>query len=368
MSPIDIGKATMREFKSDDVPNIAASVAYHAVFAIPPMIVFIIALAALVNRVTSVPVSDRLVTLINENAPGDTKDLLLNMVDNAVAQVGGGAALVGVLGALAIALWSSSNGVSTVIKAFNRAYDVDEERGFIRMKLVSIGLTLLVGSMLIMAIALLVFGKPLGDAISGWLGLGSVFDIVWGIGQFVAPIFFILLLLAVLYYFGPNVKQSFRWVSAGSVFATVVWIAVLFGFRIYLTFSNPGSAYGVMGSVVVLLFFLYVSSIVFILGAEINAVIQRRVDPETVRDLATHPEKLQDSLDVAQIGQAARDIDRRTGSRIADDIPQPILTGGPSSTVKPQKQGIGSRIASGVWSLVLAAVIARFSRKRQPRT
>ncbi len=100
----------------------------------------------------------------------------------------------------------------------------------------------------------------------------------------------VALILAVLYYAGPNVDQSFRWSSPGSILATVLWLLATAGFGLYLRVSNPGSAYGLVGSVLVLLFFLYVMGIVFLLGAELNALLGQRYDPKTIRDLATKPE------------------------------------------------------------------------------
>jgi membrane protein len=112
-----------------------------------------------------------------------------------------------------------------------------------------------------------------------------------------------MFLLALLYYFGPNVKQSFVFISPGSIIATLLWIAVVFGFQIYLTFSDPGSAYGTFGGIIVLLFFLYVTAIVFLLGAEINAVVGRQKDPETIADLNSGRER---SGTPAKAGKGAR--------------------------------------------------------------
>ncbi|MCO5176386.1 MAG: YihY/virulence factor BrkB family protein [Thermomicrobiales bacterium] len=367
-----LAKRTLDEFKKDDVPEIAAGVAYHAIFAIPPLIALVLALAALLNRVADVPIADRLVDLINENAPDQTRQLLLDLVDGALNQVSGGAALFGVLLTAGIALWSGSNGVSTVMKAFNRAYDVIEDRSFIKLKLTAIGLTLVVGVLVILAFAMLVFGKPIGDAVADRLGLGSVFDYSWSVVQIVAPIIFIMLVQALLFYFAPNVKQSFRWVSPGAVFATVAWIALLFGFRYYTTFANPGSAYGTVGSVVVLMFFLYVSSIIFITGAEVNAVVSRANDPETVRDLAHNLQKIENPLDELAARQAARQMDARKGTHIVEGMAQPILVGpppepAPAAPSKPSKPGALTRIVTGVSTLAASMVIARIMKKRQKK-
>lgn len=345
---MELAKETFKEFKSDDVPEVSAAVAYHTIFAIPPMIVFLISMAALINRITEVPVAERLIDIINQRAPGDTRELLQSLVENAIQQASGGAAFTGILLSALIALWSGSNGIGAFVKAFNRAYDVEETRGFVKAKAINVGLTLLVGVMVIAAIALFIFGENIGSWIADQAGLGGAFEIFWRILSWILAPIFIMFVLAVLYYLGPNVEQSFKWISPGSIVATLLWLAILVGFSVYLSFSNPGSAYGTLGSVVVLLFFLYVSAIAFVSGAEVNAVLQRRYDEKTVEDLATSPDKVKHEEDQDKAVERAENMDQRDGTDIAAKV--------------PDKKGFGGRLAAGVWSLILAAVIARFRR------
>jgi membrane protein len=345
----DIAKETMREFSDDDVPGMAAEIAYHAVFAMPPFLIFLVAIAAVINNFTNIPVADNLITLIQDHAPADMQEMLITLVQNAVDQVGGAASL-GLLSSAAIALWSGSNGVATLMKGFNRAYDVEEGRSFVRKKLVAIGLTALMSVLIIAAFALFVFGEQIGTLIANQVGLGDAFITTWQILRWPVAIIFIMFLLAVLYYLGPNVEQSFRWISPGSVVATLLWIVIAFGFNIYLAVADPGSAYGALGSVVVLLFFLYLTGIAFMIGAEVNAVLGKRYDPATVEDLANHPEKIEDGEHAAAAEQRAENMDRREGTSTA-----------PRRSAQ-KKQGMGSRIASGVWSLILALIISRFRR------
>ena len=126
----------------------------------------------------------------------------------------------------------------------------------------------------------------------------------WNLARWPLAIASIVFILAVLYYAGPNIEQSFRWISPGSVLATALWLIATGGFGIYLQFSNPGSAYGVLGSVLVLMFYLYVTGIIFLLGAELNALIGRRYDPETVEDLAKRPDADPRKLNEAQVRHA----------------------------------------------------------------
>ena len=359
----ELGKQTFKEFKDDEVTEMAAGVAYHAIFAIPPVIVFLITMAALVSQVTSVDVAGRLMNVINQSAPADTKELLTGLVESAIANVSGGAASFGVLLSAAIALWSGSNGVSTIIRAFNRAYDVDEDRPFIKKKLVSIGLTVLMGVLVILAFTLFVFGEQIGGWAAEQLGLGSAFELIWNILRWPLAIVFIMFLLAVLYYLGPNVEQSFQWISPGSVIATLLWIAIVFGMKIYLTFSNPGSAYGALGSVVVLLFFLYLTAIAFLVGAEVNAVLQRRYDEKTVEDLAQNPDKVTNSDERAANEQQARDMDRREGTATARSNTIETDPRRPArATTRRDKPGLGKRVATFAGSSLLALAVSKLRR------
>ena len=160
-------------------------------------------------------------------------------------------------------------------------------------------------------------------------------------------------MLAILYYAGPNVKQSFRWISPGSVGATILWLIAVFGFRVYLLFTNPGSAYGVFGGVIVLLFFLYVSGIIFVIGAELNAMLQKRYDEETVRDRAQHPEKLEDEEDRLEARQQAAALQAR-----GSDVTMPAPASGTDTPSTPYAHHSGNRIAALLAALLAASAAA----------
>jgi len=299
-----LGKELYREVKEDKVTTLAAAFAYHTVFAIPALLILIVTVAAMVNQATDVQVAENLRDLIQDRAPADTRELLNGMVDNAIAEAGGGVSL-GLLVTALLALWSGSNAVGSLIEAFNQAYGVEEGRPFVKKKLLTLGLTLLLAMFINLAFVLLVFGERIGSWIADRAGLGSAFDVLWNLARWPVAIAAVAVILAVLYYAGPNVEQSFKWASPGSIVATVLWLLATAGFGLYLQISNPGSAYGLVGSVLVLLFFLYMTGIVFLLGAELNALLGRRYDPATIDDLATKPEAEPDVRAEAKQAQRA---------------------------------------------------------------
>ncbi|RIK46237.1 MAG: hypothetical protein DCC58_03880 [Chloroflexi bacterium] len=290
-------KEIRTDLKRDDVPGLGAEIAYHAIFSIPPLVILVVTIAAAINQFTGYQVANRLIEVINENAPNEIRELLLTLVDNAIANVSGGLASIGVVTAALVAIWSGSNGVATLIKAFNRAYGVTDQRGWLALKAIAVGLTMLIALLINGAFLLLVFGEDVAGWLSSSLELGNELSTAIEFLRWPVSIALVMLVLGLLYYVGPAVDQSFRWISPGSVTATVLWLLTVFGFKLYLQLSNPGSAYGALGSIVVLMFFLYISGIIFVIGAEVNAILGTRFDPETVRDLAQNPDKLEDPVD-----------------------------------------------------------------------
>jgi membrane protein len=278
--PKALAKRLWTKISEHEVTTLSTSFAYHWVFAIPPLLILVVMIAAIMNRATDVAVVENLRDLINERAPADSRKLLLDLVDNAVAKVGGGTASFGAIFTALLALWSGSNAVGILIVGFNRAYDADESRPFVRKKLLTLGLTLMLVVFVNLAFALLIFGEQLGSWVAEQFGLGSAFDLTWTIARWPLALAGIMLLLALLYWAGPNVKQPFRWISLGSVVATVLWLILVAGFGLYLSLSNPGSAYGVVGSVIVLLVFLNFTGIIFFLGAEVGALLARAADED----------------------------------------------------------------------------------------
>ena len=259
-----------------DVFGMSAEIAYHWIFAIPPLLILIVMSGALLDQATDVNVVEQMRTQINDRAPADLASVLNGLVENAVEEVSGGLASLGVLVAALIALWSGSNAMSALIKAFNKAYAVEEDRAFAQKRKVSVGLTLLLLGILNGAFVLLVYGRGIGAWIADKIGAGRIFEVVWGVAQWPLAIVGIVMVLGLLYSIGPNVAQPLRWVSAGAIVATVLWLALVLGFGVYLRFSDPGSAYGVLGGVIVLLFFLYLTAAVLLVGAEVDALGRER--------------------------------------------------------------------------------------------
>ena len=275
---IPVARDLAKEVTDDDVPGLAAEVAYHAIFSIPALIVVLLALAAIIDASADVDLSERLQETITDSAPESMQDILSELVNSAITQVDSGAASTGLAISLLVALWAGSNAVGVLIKAFNRAYDMTERRTFPKLKGWAVLLTIMMGLFVNVALALWVFGGQIGRWIADEFSMGSTFDWIWNLSRIPIGVLVVILMLAVLYYVGPTAKQTFRWVLPGAVFSTVAWGILSLGFSLYLRFVSPGSAYGALSGLIVFLFFLYLTSLIFLIGAELNAVLARRHD------------------------------------------------------------------------------------------
>ncbi|HEY7033549.1 MAG TPA: YihY/virulence factor BrkB family protein [Thermomicrobiales bacterium] len=300
-----------RGYLRDNVAGLAAQVAYSMVFALPALLLCLTALASLVDRYTGIPVAANLRTMIDDYAPRETVPLLDHFVDRAIPRVGGGTASLGAVAAIVLALWGGTGGVAALVTACNRAYDVRETRPFLTRRLIVLELTVVIFVLTIAAFVLFVFGQSIGHVVGRWLGLSPRLRPVWTALRLALSLVFVLTALTVLYYRGSNVAQAVRWVMPGAALATVAWFLVLFGFRGVLALADPTSPYGAAGSAIVLLFFLYVSGLVFVVGAQVNAILGRRYDPATIVDLDRHPEKRLTAVG----GHAARTHRRRAVRR-----------------------------------------------------
>lgn len=274
---IQIGKALFAECQRDKVRAQAAVVAFSTVFALPAVVLLMVMAAALINSSTDADVLGKLRDLIRTHAPTSTKQLLNDQVDAALENVRSGGLSIGILFAAVLAIWSGSAAVASLIDAFNHAYGVEDRRSFKKQKLLTIGLTLGLALATNVAFALLVFGRRLGVWIADLVNAGTVFDFAWNLGRWPAAVLAIAGILALLYYLGPDVEQDVRQLTPGVVVATIGWLIATAGIGVYLRFSDPGSAYGLVGSVLVLLFYLHVTAIVFIVGAELNALLESDV-------------------------------------------------------------------------------------------
>ena len=187
-----------------------------------------------------------------------------------------GAGLAFALG-LVGAIWSASGYVAAFAQAMNRIYEVDEGRPFWKLRPTMLVVTIIMLLLAIIMAVLLVVSGPVAEAIGDAIGLGPVVVTVWNIAKWPVLVAFAVLLIAVLYYATPNVKQpKFRWMSVGSFIALVVLALASLGFFFYVSnFANYNKTYGSIGGIIVLLLWLWIANIALLFGAEFDAEMER---------------------------------------------------------------------------------------------
>jgi membrane protein len=287
---VPVGKAAIKEYGKDDIAGLAAEMAYWIVFSLFPFFIFMATLTGIINRFSGVDLYGRITTNLFSALETSTAET----IEKALAQVvspQGGALSFGVLIGAALTLNSASTAIETTMKAFNRAYGVEETRNFVVKKLTSLALTL---ALILLIIGGTVFLTVGGDLVER-LGLGSLATILLSALRVVGALAAISAGLAILYWKGPNIKQQFQWISPGSVIATAALVAFAGIFSLYVRFfagSSMNKTYGALAGVILFLMFLRLASTIILLGAEFTAEAAMRYDHEAISDKVNDQEKV----------------------------------------------------------------------------
>lgn len=269
-----IAKGILAHSKSNRVSVVAGSLSYRWFLSLFPAIVGVVAGASLV-RLPHGTVR-RLVHGASVALPAGAANVVTGALEHANHHTGG--ALGTTVAAAAVALFSASSAMTVLQSGLDMAYEIRGDRKFLSKRLVAgsmlAGIVALGGA----ASALVVFGPAIGHAISGAVPIGArVFAFAWTAARWVAAILLVLTLFAFIYWIGPNHSTPWRWLSPGAVVGTVLWVAASLGFSFYTTtVGSYAKTYGALAGVVVLVFWLYITGLVVLLGAEVNAEIARR--------------------------------------------------------------------------------------------
>ena len=277
----DILWRTYREMYSDRLLSIAGGVAFFTLFAIFPAITALVsAYGIFFNAATIGQNLSLLQDVVPDNVLG-----ILNEQATRIASQHNGALSIGIVVGILVTLWSAMGGIKAMIDALNVIYEQQEERSFFKLNLVALVFTLGGFAVFLVAVAAVIV-TPL--ALS-WAGLGGQAGALIRIARWPGLLIVLLAGLAVLYRYGPNRRAArWQWVSVGSVFASVVWIAASFLFSWYLAkFNTYNATYGSLGAVLAMMMWLWISSMVVLLGAELNSEIEH----QTAQDSTIGEEK-----------------------------------------------------------------------------
>jgi len=263
-------KRTFRQFSEDNVTDWAAALTYYGVLSIFPGLLVLVSILGMLGNDGQQTVRDT----VGQIAPTQLKDLL----DQVLTQVSGSgtAGLAAILG-LATAFWSASGYVGAFMRASNAIYDVPEGRPIWKTLPIRLGVTAVIGIMLILATVIVVFTGDLAQAVGDTIGLGSAAVTTWNIAKWPVLVILVSLMFAILYWASPNARTGgFRWVSPGGIFAVVIWLLASGAFALYLAnFADYNKTYGTLGGVIAFLVWLWISNIAIMIGAELDAELER---------------------------------------------------------------------------------------------
>lgn len=264
----EILKRTGRAVYEDDCLGWAGELAFFWFLALFPALLFVVALAG------TLPVQhliDVVVRSLARVAPGD----VLVLVREQLVQIALGPPPGLLTLSLVGALWSSSSAMTAIIDTLNLAYHVREGRAWWRVRLIALGLTVVLVAFTLIAVVLVMVGPTLAEYLENSLGVPRRFAWVWAIAEW--PLVFGLMVtpLGWIYYFAPDIKRPWAWITPGSIAATLLWILASLGFKWYAgNFGEYQKTYGAIGGVIVALLWLYASGLAILIGAELNAAIE----------------------------------------------------------------------------------------------
>src|SRR6202035_1240114 len=262
---------TVREFRRDNLTDLAAALTYYGVLAVFPALIALVSVLGLVGHSATQPLIENL----GKVAPGPAKSIFTSAIRG--IQKSRGAAGVIFIASVAGALWSASAYVAAFMRASNVIYDVEEGRPIWRTMPVRVGVTIVMVFLLAASTVAVVLTGSLAKDVGGLLGVASSAVGVWDIAKWPLLLVIVSGMFTLLYWASPNVKQvGVRWLTPGGTLAVAAWVLASGAFALYVAnFSSYNETYGALAAVVVFLVWLWLSNIAVLLGAEFNAELER---------------------------------------------------------------------------------------------
>jgi len=261
-------------YKEDDIPSSSVQITYYMILSFFPFMIF------LINLLSFTPLSsEMLITNFNTLIPNDTRTLVENIVVQTLKSKSGTLLFIGIIGTL----WSYSKGMSAIMNGLNKAYDVDENRSFIKLNTIALASIVGVTLMIMLALILIVFGDFVGTYGHELIGESPLFNIISSSSRYTISIAVMFITFSLLYKYLPNIKLKYKSVLIGTIFTTVGWITTSLLFSFYVNnFANFQRVYGSLGGIIALIIWLNISTSIILIGGELNAI--KYVSPKKESD------------------------------------------------------------------------------------
>ena len=264
----DLFKRTFAEVQADNCLGLAAQLSYYFFLALFPALLFLVALASFFPVAN---LMDEITAALARVAPYEALKLIQDQLVKISQDKNGGLLTIGMIGTI----WSTSSGVTAIIDTLNTAYDIQEGRPWWKVRILSLGLTIALAVFIVLSFALVLVGPTLAEKVAMWMHLGPVFTWTWLVLQWPVVFGLVALAIALIYYYAPDAKQDWVWITPGSVLATTLWVIISLAFKFYVSrFGSYNATYGTIGGIIILLTWFYLSSLAILVGAELNAEIE----------------------------------------------------------------------------------------------
>ena len=278
---VRVGKRAAKELGRDDAAGLSAELAYRFLFAIFPFGIFVAALSAFIAQAVGIEdPTGKILGAVGDNLPPDLASGIRPQLEAVIGKTQPGLLTFGAIAAL----WAATGGTNALIKAMNRAYEVEEDRPLVPRYALAIGLTLLASVGLVVAFVTIVGASLLTDQVIKQPNLdGSVVMIVTLLRW---PVVFVMLSVAVgvLYKLAPNIRTPFRYCVAGGALFSRGWLIATAVFGLYVAnFGNYANTYGALGGVIVLMLWFYLSAFILVAAAELVAAYLKELQPGLLR-------------------------------------------------------------------------------------
>jgi membrane protein len=268
----ELTKRTCRKSWDDEVFGQSARLAFYFFFALFPVLLLLLILLGQSAGGGS-EARRALLDCFQQVLPPDVSALLAKTIQqlNAKAALGTGALVAGVYAA-----WGALNGTWALMTGLNKAYEVEEERPWWRVLSIMFGLTMALIVLSLIALAPLLYGQRAGNIISPQRGAPAPFEFLWRLLRWIVIVILLLFSFAVLYRFGPNLKdRRWQWSLPGAVVAVTLWVASTLLLRVYREHFSSSRIYGGLNAVATLLLWLYLTGAAIFVGGEANSEIEK---------------------------------------------------------------------------------------------
>ncbi|WNS46125.1 YihY/virulence factor BrkB family protein [Paenibacillus sp. MMS20-IR301] len=268
-------RVLLQKIKADDVQGISAQLTYYLILSLFPFLIFIMTLIGYAH----ISLEDK-ISQLEQIMPAEA----ISIIEEILQDVSEGRSQALLSFGMLATLWAASKGINAIIKGLNRAYDIDESRAFWKIRGIAFLATLTIGFVVLISILLLVLGSWLKTQVFLLADLPYGFQKLWDLLQYAVPLLVMFIVFTLLYWIAPSRRLKLREVMPGALFSTLGWIITSVLFSVYVNqFSDFTKTYGSLGGVMVLLIWLYISSIIILAGGEINAILQNRIVQVTKR-------------------------------------------------------------------------------------